>query len=108
MYEITSAGRRVAVEWLTEMLAVPKQEFAQFPAALSHLLMLAAEDAAGILQQRLDAMDKEIQDLQNRLAGQEVERVSMLEFEYLHAVAQAEAAWLRGVIADLKAGRLSW
>lgn len=29
-----------AGEWLEEMLAVPKQEFPEFPAALSHVMML--------------------------------------------------------------------
>ena len=34
VYEITDAGRAVTREWLAEMLAVPKSEFPEFPAAL--------------------------------------------------------------------------
>ena len=32
----------------------------------------------------------------------------LLEEEYRRAVLQAELSWLRGVIADLKKGRLTW
>jgi DNA-binding PadR family transcriptional regulator len=38
VYEITDAGRRTARRWLEEMLAEPRQEFPEFPAALSHVL----------------------------------------------------------------------
>lgn len=40
VYEITHAGRAVAHQWLREMLSTPRQEFPEFPAALSYLLML--------------------------------------------------------------------
>lgn len=32
----------------------------------------------------------------------------MLEAEYQRAVLQAEAAWVRSVIADLRSGALTW
>ncbi|MEV4245133.1 PadR family transcriptional regulator [Streptosporangium canum] len=44
VYEVTDAGREAAREWLVDLLAVPKREFPQFPAALSHLLLLSPED----------------------------------------------------------------
>src|SRR5579872_6279626 len=38
VYEITDAGRAATREWLEEMLAVPKNDFPEFPVALSHVL----------------------------------------------------------------------
>jgi DNA-binding PadR family transcriptional regulator len=111
VYEITDTGRATARQWLTEMLAAPKQEFPQFPAALSHLLILPAKEVAHILERRLEAVTKQVHDLQTRLADQAeggLDRVGLLEFEYLHSLARAEAAWLRAVIDDLDSGRLTW
>ena len=111
VYKITGKGRTVACEWLTEMLAVPRQEFPSFPAALSLLLMLPAGEVAGILERRLDAVTKQVHDLQTRVTDQTeggLDRVGLLEFEYLHAMARAEAAWLRTIIKDLSNKRLTW
>ncbi len=35
-------------------------------------------------------------------------RVTMLESEYVLATATAQLSWVRSVIADLRAGRLTW
>jgi hypothetical protein len=35
-------------------------------------------------------------------------RLFLLEEEYRRAVLQTELAWVRGVIADLREGRLAW
>src|SRR6266576_658498 len=37
VYEITDSGRQTARRWLEEMLAEPRQEYPEFPSALSHL-----------------------------------------------------------------------
>jgi DNA-binding PadR family transcriptional regulator len=117
VYEVTEEGRAVAREWLIEMLAEPKQEFPQFPAALSHLLMLAPQEIPDILQRRLDAMTERLDGLAAALAAgtdgaQDVSdglgRVGLLEVEYLRAVTEAEVRWLTAVIADLREGRLTW
>jgi len=41
-------------------------------------------------------------------AGQGLPRIAMLEAEYQRAVLEAEAAWVRSVIADLRSGVLTW
>jgi hypothetical protein len=64
-----------------------------------------------ILERRLDAVTKQVHDLETLLADQAeggLDRVGLLEFEYLHTLAQAEAAWLRAVIDDVDGGRLAW
>ena len=52
VYAITAAGRAATREWLEEMLAVPKQDFPEFPAALSHVVMLTAQETLALLERR--------------------------------------------------------
>jgi len=109
VYELTEVGRRVGREWLTEMLATPRSEFPEFPAALSFLFGLTPAEALAALERRreqlqatLAAHDRELQDESG--PG----RLFLLETEYLRAVTAAEHEWVTGVVDDLKAGRLSW
>ncbi|MEU2332792.1 PadR family transcriptional regulator [Streptomyces sp. NPDC013172] len=112
VYELTDAGRSTMRVWLDEMLAAPKQEFPQFPAALSFVLMLAPEEALDVLEQRaaalaqtLDAHDKSLAE-QAKVQG--LPRVTRLEEEYLRAMTAAELDWIRAVTDDLRSGRLCW
>ncbi|MFD8030215.1 PadR family transcriptional regulator [Streptomyces sp. NPDC059717] len=112
VYELTDAGRSTMSVWLKEMLAAPKQEFPQFPAALSFVLMLAPEEALDVLEQRaatlaqtLEAHDKSLAE-QTEVHG--LPRVTTLEEEYLRAMTAAELDWIRAVTDDLSSGRLSW
>src|SRR5580658_5343409 len=43
VYEITEAGRRLVLEWLTEMLSNYRNEYPSFPAALSFVMLLGPE-----------------------------------------------------------------
>ncbi|MFI7054062.1 hypothetical protein ACWDOR_15185 [Streptosporangium canum] len=110
VYEVTDAGREAAREWLVDLLAVPKREFPQFPAALSHLL-LSPEAIPDLLERRLAAVTASTAKLQAALTGQAeggLHRAGLLELEYLHAVAVAEDRWLAVLIDDLRSGRLAW
>ncbi|MFF0793997.1 PadR family transcriptional regulator [Streptomyces spiralis] len=111
VYEITDLGRAVTRRWLEHMLAVPKQEYPEFPAALSYVLMLTPSEAQEILQQRLDHLERTIAALDTTLATETergLPRVSTLELEYLRTVTEAEEQWLRSVVQDLAGGRLTW
>lgn len=112
VYELTDAGRAAMREWLAEMLAEPKEEYPQFPAALSFVLMLAPQEAlevldrrAGTLAARLSQQEKELAD---QLEVYGLPRVTMLESEYLRAMTAAELDWIRAVADDLRNGRLDW
>ncbi|MET8101575.1 PadR family transcriptional regulator [Streptomyces sp. NPDC005236] len=111
VYEVTDAGRETARAWLEEMLAEPKQEFPEFPAALSNLLLLTSQDMGDVLEQRAGALAKKLDGLESALAAeadQGLPRITRLETEYLRAVTAAELEWVRTVVEDLRAGRLSW
>ncbi|MFG2717010.1 PadR family transcriptional regulator [Streptomyces sp. NPDC048416] len=111
VYEVTDAGREVARGWLDEMLAAPRAEFPQFPAALSHALMLAPGELLDALERRLAVVGATLQSLEAGLAaesGSGLPRIASLESEYLRAVTAAEVSWLRAITDDLREGRLRW
>jgi DNA-binding PadR family transcriptional regulator len=109
VYEITDAGRAAAREWLEEMLAVPKQEFPEFPVALSHILMLTPQEALPLLERRETELAATHQSLEAGMAFADgLPRVVLLESEFVRATATAQLSWLRSVIDDLRTGKLSW
>jgi DNA-binding PadR family transcriptional regulator len=110
IYELTEDGRRELLEWLTDMLAAPRNEFPQFPAALSFAMLLAPEEAlaalerrAGILREQLTRFDRDLQAYSGTLP-----RVTLLDDEYVRAVTAAELNWISGVTDDLRTGALTW
>jgi DNA-binding PadR family transcriptional regulator len=109
IYMITDAGRVATREWLEEMLAVPKQDFPEFPAALSHVVMLTPQETLALLERRETLLTAMHQGLAAGLASTaSMPRVISLEAEYVLATATAQLAWIRSVIDDLRTGRLSW
>lgn len=110
VYELTEEGRSTAREWLTSMLSAIKDEFPEFPAALSFIMGLTPEESLAVLEQRanglrgrLSKLDGELTDLKDTLP-----RVTLLESEYLRAVADAELRWVDSVMEDLRSGSLTW
>ncbi|BFV59246.1 PadR family transcriptional regulator [Kitasatospora sp. CMC57] len=111
VYEVTEAGSETAHRWLDEMLSVPKQEFPEFPAALSLLMMLTPEALRDALGRRVEALEAAIarQDEElARAAESGLPRIATLETGYVRAMTAAELAWVRDVLADLAQGRLAW
>jgi DNA-binding PadR family transcriptional regulator len=110
VYELTDAGRAAAPEWLTDMVATARNEFAQFPAALSFIMLLGPERARAALEQRAGAVAADLAQLGaalEQLTGT-LPRVVLLDDEYQRALAAAELAWLNGVLEDLRSGALTW
>jgi DNA-binding PadR family transcriptional regulator len=109
VYELTEAGSRVTVEWLTEMLALPRSEFPQFPAALSFMMLLPPAEAAVVLAQRAAALQAQLESIDASLRSiSELPRAVGMDDEYQRAIVAAELAWISGVVADLNSGALTW
>jgi DNA-binding PadR family transcriptional regulator len=111
LYRLTDEGRRTARTWLLDMLGTPKQEFPQFPVALSFALMLTPDEVLAVLERRAGTVAQSLERLRAALAEQgddPLSRVVMLETEYQHAMAEAELRWLTSVVEDLRAGRFGW
>lgn len=109
-YRITDLGRRTLHDWLSAMLSTPEPEYPEFPAALSFLPNLAPADALralntriGHLEQRLSAIEAEIAHVVAILPA-----LFAIESEYQRTVLQAELDYVRGLIEQLRDGRLTW
>ncbi len=105
IYEPTEEGRRTALRWLRTMLAEPAREYPDFPAALSLMAVLDPKEIGALLEARAAALDLRLQE-HGALPG--LLRVFQLEDEYQTVLLRAEIKWLRGVVADLKSGALTW
>ncbi|MFI1915213.1 PadR family transcriptional regulator [Nocardia sp. NPDC020380] len=111
VYEITDAGRAACITWINEMISTPRNEFPEFPAALSFLMLLGPAAARVELERRAIALRANRTELEEGLAGAQqinLPRVTMLEDEYQLAVTTAELHWLETVLADLAADTLTW
>ncbi|WP_204061685.1 PadR family transcriptional regulator [Microbispora corallina] len=111
VYEITEAGRETARRWMLDMLGEPKQEYPEFPAALSHLLLLTREEISAALRRRADVLERDLAAMEAAAEEQRkhgLPRITSLEDEYRLAVTAAELRWLESVLADLRDGRLVW
>ncbi|APB01379.1 hypothetical protein NS506_07359 [Nocardia seriolae] len=111
VYEITDAGRTACLAWINEMVSTPRNEFPEFPAALSFLMLLSPDSARSELEKRANALRATLDEIdagtaQARQYG--LPRITLLEDEYARAVTAAELHWLEGVLADLADGSLTW
>jgi DNA-binding PadR family transcriptional regulator len=109
VYAITDEGRVTAREWLRESLRATDTEFPEFIAAVSMLFGLEPDDARAQLEHRAERLAAALAETQKILRDNSaLPRLFLLEEEYRKVVLQAELRWLRGVVDDLRAGRLVW
>ena len=110
VYELTQEGRQAMHAWLSEMVATPRNEYPQFPAALSFLMLLGPEEARIVLEQRANLLRENLAALDGELKhySDTLPRVAILETEYQRAVTAAELRWVKGVVDDLRTGALEW
>jgi len=109
IYALTEKGFRVCREWLTEMIATPRNEFPEFPAALSFVFGLTPAEALTALERRAALLEEHLAGLDRELQSEAgPPRLFLLETEYLRTVAAAELTWVTSLVVDLRTGRLSW
>jgi DNA-binding PadR family transcriptional regulator len=110
VYELTDAGREAVLEWLTDMVSTPRNEFPELPAALSFIMLLGPEQTLAVLERRAAVLRETVAGLDRDLAGYSgtIPRVTLLETEYVRAVTDAELRWINAVIDDLRTGSLTW
>lgn len=109
-YELTDRGRTVRQEWMADALSSPRNEFPEFPAALSFIPLLTPAEALKLLTTRRDLLIERLAERDALIAnvGFTLPRATMLETEYLHAVTDAEIRWLDNVLAGLQEGSITW
>jgi DNA-binding PadR family transcriptional regulator len=108
VYQLTQAGRDEAADWLREIIGVPEREYPRLRTALSVLGVLPPDEVVDLVEARLAVLDEQLaKDRADLVKWQEtVPRIFLIESEYSLALEQAEAGWLRGLLAELKAGTL--
>ncbi len=109
-YRITPEGRRELTRVLRQMVGVPRHESSEFMAAMSFLLFLDQEDATARLQERAQGLEQNVQAIETgmKAASAHVERINLIESEYLLAMRKAELKWVRELIVELRSGALTW
>jgi DNA-binding PadR family transcriptional regulator len=107
-YALTEAGRAELFDWLRELVAEPEPENPRFGAALSVIGVLPPDEVIALLRLRLAALDdRNAADRAELAAAAAIPRVFLIESEYTLAMREAEAQWVRAVLAEIEAGTLS-
>ncbi|MER0482193.1 PadR family transcriptional regulator [Streptomyces sp. Edi2] len=68
-YRLTDAGRAAARQWMAEILSTPRNEYPEFPAALSFLPVLTPEATQDLLHQRRDRLARRLAELEAELGA---------------------------------------
>lgn len=112
VYAHTELGHREFLAWLDELLRKPVPEYPKFAAAVSYLGALGPEAAADALTERADHLARRVEEVRAVLAetvgAGVVPRLFMIEAEYLLHTTEAELAWTRRTVAEIRAGSLAW
>jgi DNA-binding PadR family transcriptional regulator len=105
-YQITDAGREEVHDWLRELLSVPEREHSSFEAALGESPALPPDELIGLLQQRLDALEKANDRMQGELAtlATQLPRLFFIESEFYLSQRRAEEEWVRGLLKEFTSG----
>ena len=111
VYEITALGKKTFYAWLESMLAEPRREFNEFPAALASLMALEPKVVLAQLRLRSETLKRQLAEataFSKEWLGKGLPRFCMLDDEYKLALMKAEIKWLGGLIAELESGEMSW
>jgi DNA-binding PadR family transcriptional regulator len=108
-YQITAAGTAELRDWLRELLSQPEDEHTGFVAALSEGGILPPDEVVELLTRRLARLDELNGEHEADLKQwtERLPRVLLVESEYQLAMRQAEASWVRGLLAEITHGTIS-
>lgn len=107
-YAITGAGRAELTDWMSELLSVPEPEQSRFVAALSVLGVISPDEVPVLLSQRLQRLEASIAAARTAVdeAARTVPWLFLIESDYELAIRQAEADWVRALLAQFAEGTL--
>jgi len=109
-YRLTPAGLDEFKVTIRKIVATPRRESSEFMAAMSFLVHLDPKEAVRHLKERTQRLNTEIA---RRTAGLEaasvhVQRINLIESEYLLEMLKAERAWTSGLEKEVREGKLTW
>ena len=104
VYRLTDDGQRELEDRLRELISEPAKEYPLFTSALSLIAVIHPDELAGLLAERLQALEIEIAattGIIDHAIGHRLPRLFLLETEYGLAMKRAEAQWVRGLMREL-------
>ncbi|MEO3814226.1 PadR family transcriptional regulator [Sphaerisporangium sp. B11E5] len=106
VYRITDAGHAEMVDWAAELVSTPAREHPHFRAGLSVLAVLHPDEVTRLLRRRLELLEHDVTAARDTLAEhlKTLPRLFLVELEYDLAMREAEAAWVRSLVAELTSG----
>lgn len=106
VYRITDDGRAELVDWARELVATPVAERSSFRAGLSVLAALHPDEATALLRARLALLEEAIRGGRAAYAehARQMPRLFLVENEYDLTIREAEADWVRSLLAELTSG----
>jgi DNA-binding PadR family transcriptional regulator len=109
-YQLAPAGREALMRALRTIVSTPRRESSEFMTAMAYLIHLTPEEAIPHLEERCRRLDGEIERTVTGLEAVSaiVDRINLIESEYLLAMLRAEREWTAALIRDLREGRLNW
>ncbi|MGW2250734.1 PadR family transcriptional regulator [Kitasatospora sp. NPDC001660] len=112
VYAVTGLGQGEFVRWIDELLRTPVAEYPKFMAAVSYLGALGPDRAAEALSERAEHLARRIEEtgavLADTVGSGAVPRLFMIEVECALHAWEAELAWTRRTIAEIRNGGLAW
>jgi DNA-binding PadR family transcriptional regulator len=109
IYRLTDAGRMELIDWVSELLSRPAKEYTRFEAGLSLAGVLPPEDILALLTQRCVNLELEISQMRSLLQLMQergLKRIFVIENEYALAMREAELAWTRNLVEEIRSGKL--
>ena len=105
VYRLTDAGGAELEDWLTELLGTPVKEYPQFEAALAEMAVLPPAQVRDVLEHRVKALEAALAQERAEIAKVPwLPRLFLIENEYHLAIREAELAWVRGLVRELRDG----
>jgi len=110
VYRITDAGRDTIAEWIARMLGEIQHDVSSFAVGLDHLVHLSPTEALAALERRKASLASAVSNMDTTLRTRAplVGRINLIEVEHDLVLCRAEHDWLGRIIAELRAGTLSW
>jgi DNA-binding PadR family transcriptional regulator len=110
VYRITEHGQDELRAWMRELLSATANDYPQLVQAMSVLAVLETDDARLELERRVLRLEGEVASMATAMERLKsvLPRLFQLETEYALALRRAELTWVRGLVEDLRTGRLAW
>ena len=111
VYRLTEPGRELLVKVVSDIIARPTREYANFAAGLMFMHHLKAQQAAQLLRERavaLGAIADKLTRIMEELRAGGVTRLAIIELEHKIAMLKAERDWVRKLEREITEGSLEW